>query len=686
MKRIDAYQGREHDDECGNEQGSHDWRMLPVALCVWVASLVSHELFVLCTEQQNNPSSASRGGNEIEGLLQSVPVLGEVMGRLMNSLNFEIFFSIVVLLLLLTGLIVLLAVSSRWLGHNGNRSDDSGCPRLVIRSDIHGFPKIHQRQQSGDEADVQVSAILVTVEPSMEDKEKSEKETHSLKSTIALILRESRGNRMIWATVLACAALVAFIASMGAEVMAYRDPAMALVRESESKVGATVRLDSPVTAASSWQADCQANAHLTGFDYEGIQQISRSRIVVYANKPLCGKLSNGQTVATSGTLQVARYGMRPIWLTMDDGEATHIVERAPPVKRLVDSMQRSFFAVTEGLSDQGRVLVPGLTIGLLGQDFMGASISERQPVNTTFATLLEMHFKDSGIMHLMAVSGGHFALIGSLIRSACARFLLPRQIVATLTVMAYAALASAMYPSDSVMRALIMGIFAASAMFMGRRSQAISSLSWTAILVLLINPAMSRSYGFALSCASVLGIVLCAKPISEHLSVLLPRFLADGMSVTVAAQLFTLPIQVLMTPTLPLLSVPANLVVAPFVDFSTLTGLTGLILSALSPHLAFGCVWLSSCGTSVMQWCADTIGGSQSATMPWAGGAEGPLLVIVCEIGIVLLLKAVPTMARRHGIQDSAFCNGEYLTNLKNKGTIWLKETEQMFEQLWKPD
>lgn len=472
---------------------------------------------------------------------------------------------------------------------------------------------------------------------------------------------------------------------MGADIKAYHDPVMTLARNGESEVEARVRLDSPITAASSWQADCQANAHLTGFMHDDVRQASNSRIVVYMNKPLCGRLSDGETVTVSGRVEAARYGMRPIWLTADDDAKMRVLERAPPVARLIDSMQRSFFSVTEGLSEQGRVLVPGLTIGLLGQDFMGAGVTGREPVNATFATLLEMHFKDSGIMHLMAVSGGHFALIGSLIRSGCARFLLPRQMVAVLTVMAYVALASAMYPSDSVMRALIMGVFASLALFAGRRPQAISALCWTVVFTLLADPAMARSYGFALSCASVLGIVLCAGPISEHLSTLLPKFLANGISVTLAAQLFTLPIQVMMTPTLPLLSVPANLVVAPFVDFSTLTGLAGLVFSPLAPHLAFVLVWLSSCGTSVMQWCADTIGGAPTATMPWAGGVGGALMVVVCEVGTVLLFRALSIMTKKRNPKGVVTSDDGLLMRVKSKGAIWVKETEQMFEQVGKP-
>ena len=37
-------------------------------------------------------------------------------------------------------------------------------------------------------------------------------------------------------------------------------------------------------------------------------------------------------------------------------------------------MQQAFFMVTEQLPDQGRVLVPGLTMGVLGQDYASFEI------------------------------------------------------------------------------------------------------------------------------------------------------------------------------------------------------------------------------------------------------------------------------------------------------------------------
>ena len=62
-------------------------------------------------------------------------------------------------------------------------------------------------------------------------------------------------------------------------------------------------------------------------------------------------------------------------------------------------------------------------------------------------------------------------------------------------------LAIVVFPSDSVLRALLMGLSGAAAVaHFYRRGQSVSSLSWTVIIVLLIAPSMSVSYGFALSC------------------------------------------------------------------------------------------------------------------------------------------------------------------------------------------
>lgn len=99
----------------------------------------------------------------------------------------------------------------------------------------------------------------------------------------------------------------------------------------------------------------------------------------------------------------------------------------------------------------------------------------------------------------------------------------------------------------------------------------------------------------------------------------MPAFIAQTMAMTIAAQLFTLPIQVLIEPELPVYSIPANLVVAPFVGFSTLAGLASLAISWILPSLGFIFASLASWGTAIMEFMALNLG---SETTPPFHGPE----------------------------------------------------------------
>ncbi|MBB2954769.1 ComEC/Rec2-related protein [Bifidobacterium commune] len=646
---------------CDGERGSLDYRMLLVAATIWIPMLMTHLLFISLCVVPRSQSTSQRVKHDFENssLQSSQPAMNRIEKAPQLDAPMKVFIGVSALLITIGVIVVIMHYLRCRTATSANLNEDVG-PRTVsmtleanVASSIRSInPNAHIRQR--------VLELL-------------------RKTSIVRLMRRSDGCKGIWMAVLACSALMGACACFSSDIVAYRDPAM-LLQHVPRHVEAEVELESPVRASGSFSADCQANARLHSVGYDGVRQVSRSRILLYANQPWCTKLVNGQILSLSGELKTVEHKIQPLSLTL--GENAHVQElkRAPFVKRLVDNTQRSFFGVTDGLSDQGRVLVPGLTIGLLGQDFVGQS--QRDPVDATYAAQLETHFKDSGIMHLMAVSGGHFALIGDLVRSVCAHFLLPRQVVAVSTILAYAVLAGAMYPSDSVMRALIMGVIVSLSKLIGRPAQVTSALAWTVVLTLLINPEMSRSFGFALSCSSVLGIVLCSKAIAGFLAKIFPTFLAESISVTLAAQMFTLPIQVLMTPELPLLSVPANLIVAPFVDWSTLTGLSALLLSPFSERLSFVFAWMSSCGTSVMRWCADTIGGSGAVTIPWAGGMSGVALVIIIELAIIAQVKMIGVISAIRSREGGRASLNSIVGSMKMHGIIWFKETKQIFEEL----
>lgn len=429
------------------------------------------------------------------------------------------------------------------------------------------------------------------------------------------------------------AAMACASSALTYDVLQWRDAASYAARKGESDVVALIRTTSPAVNSNRRTNDCQIDATISTITASRVTQPSMMRVRVYADRPDCGTLKQGGEYRMRGTLAISQYGAMPLWLT--DIASVECIRASNPALRVIDMMQQAFFEQTSRLSDQGKVLVPGLTLGILGQDYIPSDSGNGKTgtgIDSTYANLLENAFQRSGILHLMAVSGGHLAVVATIVRAACSFLLLPRRVTAIVIGMSYIMLAMCVFPSDSVSRALLMGLAGVGFLLLGRRTQALAALNWTTLSMLMANPHMSRSFGFALSCAAVLGIVLFANPLSAWLTPIMPSFIAQTMAMTVAAQLFTLPIQVLIEPELPVYSIPANLVVAPFVGFSTLAGLASLAISWILPNMGFMLANLASWGTAVMELMALNLGSGEHATIPWAGGAGGALLIIIVEI------------------------------------------------------
>ncbi|MFC5222373.1 ComEC/Rec2 family competence protein [Bifidobacterium leontopitheci] len=554
-------------------------------------------------------------------------------------------------------------------------------------------------------------------------------------ATAALYVLSRRAPGM--ATVTVSAMLLAAIAALAADTAQWQDAAVTLARQgSGHEVTVHARVTTPMMASSVRGHDCQADAVARTIRYATSNQNGRASIVVRSAAPVrlfasdggCTALLQGATVNVTGELSQARYGGVPLWLAADDNGIA-VERRQGLLRRTVHAMQQAFFMVTERLDDQGRILVPGLTLGMLGHEHVPANdgtVSDGtvsygtvdagaspEPVDDHYARNVEQRFKRSGIMHLMAVSGGHFALIAGMVRRLCARLLLPRRIVSCLMAVSQLGLSMLMVPSDSVLRALVMGLIGACAMFVGRRGQSVSALCWTVTLVLLADPAMARSYGFALSCAAVLGITLFSKPITQWLEGLLPGVIAEPLAMTASAQSLTLPIQVLMEPELPLASIPANLLVSPFVDVATLAGLAALLTSTVDGRLGLVFAWLSGCGTRAMDAVAAWLSSGRYAVVPWAGGVGGAALMLAAETMFAALTIAGTRLIRRRGMTHTArsgctdiiasatgrphdgaghaadaTTNGHnrlpgtpYRPRRRDRITLWIGETRRMFDK-----
>lgn len=123
-------------------------------------------------------------------------------------------------------------------------------------------------------------------------------------------------------------------------------------------------------------------------------------------------------------------------------------------------------------------------------------------------------------------------------------------------------------------------------MVLGRRRQNVHLLCLTVVFGLLLDPSLASSYGFALSCAAVFGLSTACTRMTAWVSHLLPDRLAKPLAASCCAQLFAGPVQILMDNKVSIWSLPANLLVAPFVNAATILGLCSLFVAWMAPGVS----------------------------------------------------------------------------------------------------
>lgn len=410
-----------------------------------------------------------------------------------------------------------------------------------------------------------------------------------------------------------------------------------------------VQVTAPAQASVRRGFTCSVMATALGVTSSEVSEGSMAHVTLWADSRGCLAQAGARYVAM-GKVTPPQWGDDAAWMEIAQDDDAWAMIRAPNAPgRMIARMQDAFLRVAGRLSDQGRVLVPGLTLGVMGQRSAVNALAGQNAVDAVYAAGLTDRFRNAGIMHLMAVSGGHFALVAAMVSAVSRRWLASRRVTAFVTVVAYAGLAAVLYPSDSVTRAAAMGCMGAACLALGRRTQAWSALSWTVVVAVVACPRLAVSYGFALSVTAVAGIVAFAPALTRAARCVMPRVLAQACAVTIAAQTLSLPVQVMMGTGVPLWSVAANAIVAPCVSAATICGLASFAVSWCAPSVGFALAWLASGGTALMERSAAWMGGS-GGVLEWPDGVAGGFLAAACEVITVALTLIARRMVRMRRI------------------------------------
>ena len=213
---------------------------------------------------------------------------------------------------------------------------------------------------------------------------------------------------------------------------------------------------------------------------------------------------------------------------------------------------------------------------------------------------------------------------------------IPHRVMVLCGVGAVLAYAMLLDSEGSVIRSLAMGLLGAYAMLRGSGRQSLAALQTTVLICLLAAPHLAVDMGFALSVTATSALILLGPPLIRLLMRIMPVFCAEMLAAPIVASLWCTPLILAMSGTVPLYSVPANLVAAPLAPLSMLAGLAALGFMLLGlPTLADLCLRAGGLAAQGIEWAAHTA--AHAPGNPWEPGSNVP--AVVCSTLCVLALS-----------------------------------------------
>ncbi|MBX3311325.1 MAG: DNA internalization-related competence protein ComEC/Rec2 [Microbacteriaceae bacterium] len=247
----------------------------------------------------------------------------------------------------------------------------------------------------------------------------------------------------------------------------------------------------------------------------------------------------------------------------------HSFSEATGIDLLVQDLRARLPNLVESVSGEGSKLLPGL---VLGDD---SSVTDQLRKDMIYTSL----------SHLTAVSGANCSVIVVLLNVLFARF--GRVWANLVAIMGLAGFVVLVGAEPSVQRAAAMAVIVLIGLAGGKRVKAVAALAFACLLLMLIEPWLATSIGFALSSAATASLILFQPRIASFLQKFLPVNVAALLAVPLAAQIGAQPVLLLLDDGISLVSIPANIFAAPLAPATTMSiGLVALILSYISIPIA----------------------------------------------------------------------------------------------------
>lgn len=320
-----------------------------------------------------------------------------------------------------------------------------------------------------------------------------------------------------------------------------------------------------------------------------------------------GQVRAGADVLVSGSVgESGRAGMGSIVVNGSVDEAA-----GPKGWAAFSAHVRTTFAeaVESHVPEHSQGLIPGMVLG----DTSLQSATEQEVYIAT------------GLSHLSAVSGANVAIVTTaavLFARALGAGLRVQVVGAGVAVVLFAALVGG---EPSVLRATVTGLVGLVAVLSSSRAEPAHVLSLAIVVLVHVDSSLATNFGFALSVAATVGIIAVYPLLYRAFAPTgWPDILVRALAVAIAADVMTMPIIALMAGEVSLVSVAANVLVAPAAAPVTVLGL----LAAIASVAPGGLEQLLFPLIQPWPWWIYTVGHT-AASFPQATVSAQPVTVVV---------------------------------------------------------
>ena len=224
---------------------------------------------------------------------------------------------------------------------------------------------------------------------------------------------------------------------------------------------------------------------------------------------------------------------------------------------------------------------------------------------------LEENLNLSGVRHLTSISGTHVSILSSILMSFLLGIGLWRKKAFWITIflISFFILFTGLQPP--AIRSGIMGVCFLTSKYLGRQNSSLRAVVLSAGIMLFLNPLLLVfDIGFQLSFLAILGILLLTPVFEKWFHRIPQRFqIREITAISLAAQIFTLPVLVFNFGQFSLIAPLANLFIVPVLPHIMILGfifsLAGLLFAPLGFLFSIPCLILLEYLIISMGWFAN---------------------------------------------------------------------------------